>query len=136
MGFSATVGIGSSSMKKRCSACFPFHNRYALGFTGIDLHPRPFDVVLQLFQESPGASLGGDEGGQVIHISPNGGGRGIRPGFISSPPATYREARMMTSIAIVKAKGEIVHPAMMPTSKACHAVSNSSIKRQSCMSWK
>uniref|UniRef100_UPI003AAC2FBD heat shock factor protein 2 n=1 Tax=Centroberyx gerrardi TaxID=166262 RepID=UPI003AAC2FBD len=49
-----------------------------------------------------------------------GGSR--RPGFSCSPPTTHRDAQMMTSMAMVKASGEMVHPAMMPTSRRCHAV--------------
>lgn len=44
------------------------------------------------------------------------------PALVRSPPTTHFEALMMTSMAIVKAKGETVQPAMMPTSKCCHAV--------------
>ena len=42
-----------------------------------------------------------------------GGSR--RPGVSCSPPTTHRDARMITSMAMVKANGEMVHPAMMPT---------------------
>jgi len=36
---------------------------------------------------------------------------------------------MITSIAMVKASGEMVHPAIIPTSKHYHAVLNSGVKK-------
>lgn len=41
----------------------------------------------------------------------------IRPCFVSSPPTIHREMRMMTSMAMLKTKGEMVQPAMMLTFK-------------------
>jgi len=35
----------------------------------------------------------------------------------------------ITSIAMVKASGEMVHPAIIPTSKHCHVVLNSGVKK-------
>ncbi len=49
------------------------------------------------------------------------------PDLSFCPPTTHREARMMTSIAIVNARGEMVHPAIIPISTRCHAVVQSPI---------
>lgn len=43
---------------------------------------------------------------------------------------------MITSIAIVNAKGEMVHPAIIPTFRHCHEVVNSEVGKQNCRSWK
>ena len=48
-----------------------------------------------------------------------------------SPPTTHLEALMMTSIAMVKANGEMVHPAIMPISMRCHVVVKSGVVKQS-----
>lgn len=55
-----------------------------------------------------------------------------------SPPMTHLEARMITSIAMVKAWGEMVHPAIIPTSNDCHDVVYSVVVEdvQNCRSWK
>jgi len=42
-----------------------------------------------------------------------------------SPHTTHLNALMITSITMVKASGEMVHPAIIPTSKRCHVVLNS-----------
>jgi len=42
-----------------------------------------------------------------------------------SPPTTHLDDLMITSIAMVKASGEMVHPAIIPTSKHFHVVLNS-----------
>jgi len=39
------------------------------------------------------------------------------------------DALMITSIAMVKASGEMVHPAIIPTSKHCHVVLNSGVEK-------
>lgn len=39
----------------------------------------------------------------------------------------------MISIAIVKAKGEMVHPAIMPTSSGCQLVVKPDVVRQNCL---
>ncbi len=44
------------------------------------------------------------------------------PLFRRSPPTTQRDARIINSIAMVKASGEMVQPAIMPISKCCQAV--------------
>lgn len=36
-----------------------------------------------------------------------------------SSPMTHLEAQMFNSIAVVKARGEMVHPAIIPTSNDC-----------------
>jgi len=41
---------------------------------------------------------------------------------------------MITSIAMVKASGEMVHPAIIPTSKHCHVVLNSGVEKLKCKS--
>ena len=63
------------------------------------------------------------------------GGRRV-PKLSRCPPTTHFDARMITSIAIVKARGEMVHPAMMPTSKDCQDVVKSAVVKQNCRSWK
>jgi len=50
-----------------------------------------------------------------------------------SPP-THLDALMNTSIAMVKANGEMVHPAIIPTSKHCHAVLNFEVEKLNCKS--
>lgn len=59
-----------------------------------------------------------------------------RPGFCCTPPTTHCDARIMTSMVMVKASREMVHPAMMPTSRCCQAVVYSAVVKHSCMSWK
>ena len=56
--------------------------------------------------------------------------------LVHSPPTTHFEVLMMTSMAIVKARGEIVQPAMMPTSRRCHDVVKSAVVKHSCRSSK
>jgi len=41
---------------------------------------------------------------------------------------------MITSIAMVKASGEMVHPAIIPTSKHCYVVLNSVVEKLICKS--
>lgn len=43
--------------------------------------------------------------------------------------------RTPTSLAVVKASGEMVHPAMIPTSRQCHDLVCSSVVRHSCTCW-
>jgi len=45
-----------------------------------------------------------------------------------SPPTIQIDALMITSIAMVKASGEMVHPAIIPTSKHYHIVLNSGVE--------
>ncbi len=63
------------------------------------------------------------------------GGRWIQF-LVRSPPSTHLEALMMTSMAIVKARGKIVQAAMMPTSMHCHDVGNLAVVKHSCRSSK
>jgi hypothetical protein len=49
-----------------------------------------------------------------------------------SPPTTHLDALMITSM--VKASGEMVHPAIIPTSKHCHVVLNSGVEKLNCKS--
>jgi len=51
-----------------------------------------------------------------------------------SPPTTHLDALMIISIAMVKANEEMVHPAIIPTSKHCHAVLNSGVEKLNCKS--
>jgi len=44
------------------------------------------------------------------------------------------DALMITTIAMVKANGEMMHPAIIPTSKHCHAVLNSGVEKLNCKS--
>ena len=96
---------------------------------GIDLHPRPCDVLMKLFQKSFGA---GDSCHQCcFHIGGN-----HRPNCSHCSPATNFEALIMNSIATVKANGEMVHPAMMLISSGCQAVVKSDVVRLNYRSWK
>lgn len=58
------------------------------------------------------------------------------PNCSRPPPATHLEALIKSSIAIVKANGEMVHPTMMPTSRDLHAVVKLGVVRQNYKSWK
>ena len=58
-----------------------------------------------------------------------GGRHGPPCNFFS--PTTHFEALIMTSIAILKANGEIVRPAMIPISSCCHPVVYSAVVKQS-----
>jgi len=49
-------------------------------------------------------------------------------------PTTHLDALMITSIAMVKYSGEMVHPAIIPTSKHCHAVLNFGVEKLNCKS--
>lgn len=49
------------------------------------------------------------------------------PFFVRSPPITHLEGLIMTSMAIVKARGEIVQPDIMPTSRRCHMLVKSGV---------
>lgn len=44
------------------------------------------------------------------------------PGVRCSPPTTHFDDLMMTLIAMVNANGDMVHLAIMPISRWCHAV--------------
>jgi hypothetical protein len=62
------------------------------------------------------------------------GGRRIP--FLAHSAPTHLEALMMTSLAIVKAMGEIVQPAVMPTFRRFHEVVKSAVMKHSCRSLK
>jgi len=51
-----------------------------------------------------------------------------------SPPTIHLDALMITPIDMVKASGEMVHPAIIPTSKHCHAVLNFGVEKLNCKS--
>jgi len=51
-----------------------------------------------------------------------------------SPPTTHLDVLMITSIAMVKASGEMLHPAIIPTSKHCHVVLNFGVEKLNCKS--
>jgi len=51
-----------------------------------------------------------------------------------SPRTTHLDALMITSIVMVKASGEMLHPAIIPTSKHCHAVLNFGVEKLNCKS--
>jgi len=51
-----------------------------------------------------------------------------------SPPTTHLDALMIISIAMVKASEEMVHPAIIPTSKHCHAVLDVGFEKLNCKS--
>jgi len=60
---------------------------------------------------------------------------GIRiPEAKRSHPTTHLKALMITSTAMVEASGELVHPAIIPTSKHCHAVLNFGVEKLNCKS--
>lgn len=51
-----------------------------------------------------------------------------------SPPTTHFDALMITYIATVKASGEMVHPAIIPTSRHCHVVLHFEVEKLNCKS--
>ena len=51
-----------------------------------------------------------------------------------SPPTTHFDALIITSIAMVKASGEMMHPAIIPVYRHCHVVVNSEVEKQNCKS--
>ncbi len=124
-GCSDTVGIGSSPIQNFTFFSCPLtiemlrdlfglifiraHLMFSCSFPSSRLvHPA---VVVRMVMSSMYARIGG---------------RRI-PFLVRSPPTTHLEALMMTSMAIVKARGEIVQPAMMPTSTRCHDVVKSAV---------
>ena len=73
--------------------------------------------------------------GVISSIEPRRGGRRC-PVLNCSPPITYLDACIITSIAIMKANGDIVHPTIIPTSNNCWSIVYSGVVRQNCRSMK
>jgi len=133
-GFSETVGIASPFMKNVLSTTFPLTIKMLLDLEGLNcIHAHSIlsvnfpnnrlvqaTVVVMVVMSSMYALTGGSR----------------IPEAKRSPPTTHLDALMITYIAMIKASGEKVHPAIIPTSKHCHVVLNFGVEKLNCKSSK
>ena len=79
----------------------------------LDLHPCQLVVLLKLSLQLYGTSLGRAKCCKVVHVCLNR----------QHPQArSYALSLMITSIVMVKTSGEMMQPAMTPTSRCCYSV--------------
>ncbi len=92
-----------------------FNNGNTVGFAEFDLHWCLIDVFLEFIQQVFRARFFCCYCGHVIHVHPDRGR--CCPLFQHSPLTSYCDAQMMSFIAMVNSRGEMVQPTIIPVSR-------------------
>lgn len=104
LGFSRTVGLGSLLTWNLSLAILPLTKEMLRDLMGLNSRRLVHALVVAIVVMSSVYTLIG--------------GR-LSPLFNRSPPTTHRDARMISSIAMVNASGDMVQPAIIPISRCC-----------------
>lgn len=133
MGFSRIVGIGTSLIWNLSLTSWPLTMEMLRDFSGlISIHTH-----LMLPWSLPSRHLVHALVDIIVVMSsikrPDRGKHSLL--FRCTPPATHHETRIISSIAMVKASGEMVQPAIMPIPRHCQTVVLSWSVTQNWRSW-